>query len=211
MSTPPWNKHYDRDRSLLGYPDENLVRLLAEYTKNNFPENLNAIDIGSGSGRHVPLLQEFGFTSIVATDISENSARILKNYGIFSVQCSTSDSPFRDDSFDAAICWGSLHYDTEKGVNQQIQEIHRILKPGGFLFGTFRSEQDTYFNRKQKLSDHTWIVSLSDLDECTVTYADEKYLTSLFSEFNSFECGYMERTRLNTKAKIAHHYFRAVV
>ena len=55
-----WNKHYTREKSILTYPDENLVRLLKNYLNKKNTSELNAVDIGCGSGRHVSLLKDNG-------------------------------------------------------------------------------------------------------------------------------------------------------
>ncbi|MBN2436112.1 MAG: class I SAM-dependent methyltransferase [Spirochaetes bacterium] len=211
QSDSSWNKHYGRERSLLGYPDENLVRLITSYKNSNDIDHKLAIDIGAGSGRHVKLLKDFGFKNIFATDITEKATLINSNIAVPAIRCNTSKSPFKDNSFDLAICWGSLHYDTQAGVTMQISEIERILKPGGQLFGTFRKADDNYLVREKKLSDNCWLISVNDLESCPVTFADENYLKILFKNFSFFEFGYMQRTRLNDSKIISHYFFKAVL
>lgn len=211
QSDSSWNTHYGRERSLLGYPDENLVRLIAVYKNSNKLDDKLAVDIGAGSGRHIKLLKDYGFKNIIATDITEKASLINSNLDVPAIRCDTSRSPFKDNCFDLAICWGSLHYDTPQGVINQISELTRIIKPGGQLFGTFRKADDSYLVRREKISENCWFISINDLESCPVTFADENYLKILFNKFRIFEYGYMQRTRLNDSGIISHYFFRAVL
>lgn len=66
----PWEQHYGRDRSRLGYPDEALVRMLRPWIAERNCTALRALDLGCGSGRHLSLLAESGVMEPVGLDLS---------------------------------------------------------------------------------------------------------------------------------------------
>ncbi|HOQ12674.1 MAG TPA: class I SAM-dependent methyltransferase, partial [Spirochaetota bacterium] len=68
-----WEQHYKKEKSLLSYPDENLVRMLALYLREQKnTSDLIAIDLGCGTGRHLKLLEDFNMKTIGA-DFSFNA------------------------------------------------------------------------------------------------------------------------------------------
>jgi SAM-dependent methyltransferase len=210
MKNSSWNNHYTKQKSKLLYPDENLVRMISSSIPEEKRSQMTAVDIGSGSGRHLKLLQDLGFYSIVGTDISFNSCQIIESLFFPAINCTTVCSPFKNNSLDLAITWGSLHYCPRNETEQQVNEIHRILKPYGFLFGTLRSDKDNFFTKIDKIDKSTYLVKTSDLEPTTVTFFSKVDIRELFKNFSSIEIGHMERTRLNEDNSIAHYFFKAV-
>ena len=97
--------------------------------------NDNVLEIGAGTGIHTHSLLETG-AFVVATDISPNSVQIIKKkYKKYSDKliakvADMEHLPFGNETFDVVCSAGSLSY----GDNQIVMnEIHRVLKPGGKL------------------------------------------------------------------------------
>jgi len=97
--------------------------------------NDNVLEIGAGTGIHTHSLLKTG-AFVVATDISPNSVQIIKKkYKEYSDKliAKVADMellPFDNETFDVVCSAGSLSY----GDNQIVMnEIHRVLKPGGKL------------------------------------------------------------------------------
>lgn len=97
--------------------------------------NDNVLEIGAGTGIHTHSLLKTG-AFVVATDISPNSVQIIKKkYKKYSDKliAKVADMellPFGNETFDVVCSAGSLSY----GDNQIVMnEIHRVLKPGGKL------------------------------------------------------------------------------
>ncbi len=205
-----WNNHYAKDKSVLIYPDENLVRIINQYAEKNNPD-FCAIDIGCGTGRHVKLLNDFAIPFSVGTDISSNSLEVCsKLYHNQFINADNNSLPFKNAVFDLAVCWGSLHYSEKHSVKQQIFEIHRILKNKGVLAGTLRSDYDTMLKAGEHCGNNTWKTSLSDLNSSIVSFFSESELVGLFSMFTIFEYGIIQRSPLGNCKLISHWYFRAV-
>jgi ubiquinone/menaquinone biosynthesis C-methylase UbiE len=209
-----WDTHYTRSKSVLLYPDENLVRMLKAYLagkSSNEIKSFGSIDLGCGSGRHLKLINESGIQNITGLDTSLNALKICKElYPFMLVQASNDFLPFRNSCFDFAISWGSLHYCTKEQLPAQIAEINRVIKKGGFLFGTLRSEMDTYLKKGRHLGNDTWITDLDDIKKSVVSFYSENELKSAFKIFSTFEYGIIERTIIgDIHKRISHWIFRA--
>jgi ubiquinone/menaquinone biosynthesis C-methylase UbiE len=208
-TTKSWNKHYTRNTSVLLYPDEQLVRMLAKYAGNK----KKAIDVGCGTGRHVKLLHEYGCDFVVGIDISFNALAQCKKIlqGSF-VQANTQRLPFGDSSFDIVVAWGSLHYTTKDKLPVMLHEIKRILCPKGVFFGTLRSINDTYITQGKHLGDNTWETTLPDINGAVVSLFSFDEVKTYLQIFNEYHIGLMERTVLDDLDKtLSHWYFYATV
>ncbi len=200
----PWNSHYTKDKSLLSFPDENLVRMLSKDGNGN---GKTALDLGCGSGRHLPLLASFGYTAI-GSDIADNALQKCKPLSDYLLCCSNTSLPLKDSSVHCTCAWGSLHYCFKHETRKQIAELFRIMKTGGILYGTLRAETDNFFERIEKRNS-SWLCRTDSLKPLIVSFFDSAELTDLFSIFSSFSFGYCARTQIGEEKLIAHWYFRA--
>ena len=206
MSYKSWDNHYKRTKSQLFYPDENLVRLIKSNYKNNEDSTI-AIDLGCGSGRHLVLLKELGFKKSFGLDISFNALDMVKqNLDIQCVQNNNTAIPLKDNSVEMVVAWGSLHYATKDTCSAMIKEIHRILKSGGHLLGTLRSDRDTYLKKGKHIENNTWITDLDDIDGSTVSFYKEEELKQYLDIFSTWNHGYIERSIIGDSEKIISHW-----
>ncbi|MCX8122709.1 MAG: class I SAM-dependent methyltransferase [Spirochaetes bacterium] len=208
-TTKRWNTHYTRDASVLLYPDEQLVRMLSKHAANK----ARAIDVGCGTGRHIKLLYEFGCNYVVGIDISFNAlVQSKKVLHADFVQAEIQNLPFGDSSFDIAVAWGSLHYAKKDMLPVMLHEIKRILAPHGVLFGTLRSENDTYIARGKHLGNNIWETDLTDIKGAVVSLYSLEEVKTYLNVFSEYHIGLMERTLLDDLTKkLSHWYFYAQV
>jgi ubiquinone/menaquinone biosynthesis C-methylase UbiE len=206
MSTK-WEEHYTRERSVLSYPDENLVRMLHRHLNSIGTMNsLKAVDLGCGSGRHLKLLVESGISSVTGIDNSFNALRICrKNYSSL-LQSDNLDLPIKEKSIDIAVAWGSLHYNHKRELPRMIDEIMRILKPEGVLFATLRSERDTLMKKGRHLGNDVWQTNLDDIEGSLVSFFSESELNEYFCRFSSLNYGIMERSIIGDTGKLVSHW-----
>lgn len=207
-----WNSHYTRDKSILVYPDEALVRMMSPVLKKLLPAGITALDLGCGTGRHLKYMLESGIGTVTGLDYSMNALRVCS--GLYPdsllVQGDNAALPFADRSIDCAVAWGSLHYCVKEEMHAIMKEIHRLLKPGGFLFGTLRSARDTMLRRGRHLGNNVWITDLKDIQNSTVSFYDENELSEALALFSRHQYGLMERTSPGDLTKtISHWYFQA--
>jgi ubiquinone/menaquinone biosynthesis C-methylase UbiE len=202
-----WDDHYSRKKSVLQYPDENLVRMLKSYISPGEKE-MTAIDLGCGSGRHIALLIELGITNTAGMDYSMNAMEICRMIGPARLVLGDNSAiPVKSDMFDIAVTWGSLHYSAKESLGPMLNEMRRIIKKGGRLFGTLRSSGDSYMKRGRHLGNDTWITDLNDIKKSIVSFYSEEELRSALSIFSRFEYGIMERSRIGDTGKIISHWF----
>ncbi len=208
MKMNEWNSHYKKNKSVLSYPDENLVRLIAgKLKKAGNKDKLNAIDIGCGSGRHISLLRESGIPEVFGSDYSLNALNICSEAGFHNlINCDNKSLPFRNETFDIAVAWGSLHYSTKEEMRFMLGETKRVIKKGGTLFATLRRDNDTYLKTGDHLGNNTWKTGLDDLTGGVVSFFSEEELKDIFSIFGIFSYGWMERTIIGDISKVISHW-----
>lgn len=208
MKTNEWNSHYKKNKSILSYPDENLVRLIAHRIKEGGSgDDLRAIDIGCGSGRHIALLQDSGIREVCGSDYSFNALGICRDAGFpMLVNCDNRNLPFRDGTFDIAVAWGSLHYSSKDEMRLMLKEVKRIIKKGGALFATLRRDNDTYLKTGTHLGNNTWRTGLDDLTGSVASFFREEELEDTFGIFEHFSYGWMERTVIGDTSKVISHW-----
>lgn len=129
---------YDRlahlyDGAYTGPLYEREDRIVARHLKSLIAEGSRVLDIGCGTGKGYELLPKP--ISYVGVDISvkmlEEAKR--KHPGITLIEASAERLPLEQDGFDAVIStFGSLSHVADPPA--AIQEISRVLKPGGILF-----------------------------------------------------------------------------
>jgi SAM-dependent methyltransferase len=145
---------------------------------------LVALDVGCGAGNHLQFLHEFGFTAY-GFDRSEHAYNLsryrMQLIGVdpdhVSQMAFDRMSEYKDNEFDlvldrASLCY--LHYDE---FLQSIAQVHRILKPGGFLVSFILRDEAAFI-----IQDATHLASLIrpifndsgiSVHECSTRYFNE--------------------------------------
>lgn len=187
-----WNQHYQRERAQQFFPDENVVRLLRKKFTTRYG---NALDLGTGSGRHLPLLVEH-FATVVACDFSRESLYITPKEQCLKVQAALPHLPFSAETFDFILCWGVLHYLDEGMLRPAIAGIYEILKPKGSIFLTLRSAHDTHLAMQ---------LARGDLAGGQAQLFTRDEALALFSSFRAVDYGFIARQPLGEEGVVAHH------
>jgi len=110
------------------------------------------LDVGTGPGRLLLRLHQLdGRLQLYGLDISqalvERARKTLAGLPVDLRQGDIEQTPYPDDSFDLVTCTGSF-YLWDHPV-QCLDEIHRILKPGGsaYLYETYRDYDQREFRQ----------------------------------------------------------------
>jgi ubiquinone/menaquinone biosynthesis C-methylase UbiE len=110
-------------------------KALARRTASQIPPNATVLEVAPGPGYFAVELAKLGNFHITGLDISKTFVEIARanaaNAGIrvdFR-QGNASRMPFPDDSFDFLICSAAFKNFTEP--QRALEEMHRVLKPGG--------------------------------------------------------------------------------
>ncbi len=207
MTEPQWDNHYARERSRLSYPDENLVRLIRkDITSGAIDPSLPAVDLGCGSGRHLKLLGEHGFSAVIGTDNSFRALDLARGYSPLLIQSDNRSVALKSGSAGLVIAWGSLHYGRKEDLPPMVNEIRRILRPAGKLYATLRCEKDTFLKKGKHIGNDTWITDLDDIAGSTVSFYGENELKKIFSVFTLFRYGLAERSLVGDTGSIISHW-----
>ncbi|MDF3818734.1 methyltransferase domain-containing protein [Leptospira sp. 96542] len=196
-----WDTHYNRPKSKLTFPDENLVRLLARVQ----PDNKSALDFGCGSGRHSILLHNFGYT-VTACDNSETTISNLKleNLPIRLFHTKEGDFPFQKNEFGLILSWGVFHYNQREVAKSILASLYETLDDNGYMLGSIRSTGDSH------LKIDNGKMNLTDLDGGYAETYSLSELKDFLSIFKSVSIGYSERTPLGKlEERICHWFFLA--
>lgn len=99
---------------------------------DEFQSNAEILDIGCGNGKYMNYRDDINMKGI---DISIKLIDICKNKGFDVIKASMTDIPFNDNRFDGIICIASYHHlNNDNDRKKTLDEIYRILKPGGLAF-----------------------------------------------------------------------------
>lgn len=96
-------------------------------------QQLQALDVGCGTGAILELLQTNGYQAR-GIDMSEEALRFCREKNLVVSYGLINNLPFTDNTFDIVVAADVLEHVEEDG--QALTEIKRILKPGGFLIAT---------------------------------------------------------------------------
>lgn len=157
------------------------------------------LDLGCGVGNGILCLKD-KMDKIVACDQSINAIdNIKKNFpDIREALCFNmlDGFDFADSSFEVVIADLSLHYFREADTVRILNEIKRILEPGGFLIARVNSTNDTNFGagEGEEIEPHLYRTS----DGMFKRFFSSEDILKFFSMFNilSSEEKQMDRYRL---------------
>lgn len=164
---------------------EKPPKLLLEFVKNEMKKPSKVIELGCGAGNYVTYLASLGFTatgvdfSEKAIEIAINSSKAKKLDCKFIIADVVGDLLEVQDKYDFAYDWELLHHIFPENRKKYINNVYRILKPGGKYFSVCFSEENTQFGGKGKYRK-------TPLN--TVLYfSSENELVSLFESFFKIE------------------------
>lgn len=116
----------ERHSGYHAFLDEEEVRCLGGILRG-----ASVLEVGCGTGLILNRLRSAGCRSAVGVDISRGMLSVAQERGHLVVQGSALALPFADESFDVVVCFKVLAH--IRGVGEAIQEMTRVLKPGGYL------------------------------------------------------------------------------
>ena len=127
------------------------------------------LDAGCGSGKYSIPLRMRGF-DVVGIDVSFRALKMLREIGearrleINMMAANVFQLPFKDNSFNMVWCYGVIQHLLSEERERAVEEFHRALNKGGYLFlevfgkedmryGGIEVEPDT-FSRKNGIIYH---------------------------------------------------------
>jgi SAM-dependent methyltransferase len=127
-----WKTH-DRTPDLSALARREEYRLMQPYLAT-LPRGSRILDAGCGLGEWTVFLGQQGFDTVgldlIPEVVDELTARFPDNRF---VRGDIRRTGFDAQSFDACFSWGAFEH-FENGIGDCLDEAHRILRPGGWLF-----------------------------------------------------------------------------
>jgi len=135
-----WNKKYDQ--AYHPYLHGRQSRVLDMIRDLNLAKGSKVLELGCGGGQNAIKYAELGF-EVHGVDSSEELLKTAREIDIPETKLEFSNvnldqkMPFQDESFDAVVVVGTLQYLMEPSAC--VQDVFRILKPGGFFIVSQRN------------------------------------------------------------------------
>ena len=163
------------------YPAEHVARFLGRNYSNidrDILNKMNVLDIGTGSGRNLKAILDYGFQAY-GIDYVDEACNIAKK--LLSGYENLKDIYYGDYSdynfnmqFDAIVIFGLVFFGDVKVIKNNLAVLNKLLKNNGKMCINFRSKYDYLYNTGKKINDNTFILegeyegatySFFDLDE----------------------------------------------
>lgn len=168
-------------------PSEDSVYLAKKWQE----EGVHSIlDLGCGLGRHALYFTQKGF-KVTAVDLSAEA--IAFNIEMQEEQgadylCKRADMmklPFANDAFDRVFSYHVISHQDTAGVQQVLQEIARVLKPGGKVFLTLCSKEHYAFSEEgfPRVDENTVLKTEGAEEDVPHFFADKEILKKLFTGY----------------------------
>jgi SAM-dependent methyltransferase len=113
---------------------EHYLEKRTRLVKELLPLGGTVLDVGCGTGRLGAAIAGEGY-DVFGADLSPNMLRQARERGLRGTYVATTTVlPFADDSFDLALTVATLHHlETPRRVADTVEEMARVVKPGGFV------------------------------------------------------------------------------
>lgn len=194
MAKIKWEQEWDKIYQIQGEVQSEVlptVRVAAEIFKQN--ECKMIMDLGCGTGRHSIYLAEQGF-GVWATDISKTGLQITKEKAeklslgnIKFKQHDMRNITFEDNTFDGILCvWTTGHGNYEDAL-KNVNEIYRVLKPGGVVVIDYVSTEDKNYGKGIKVDKDTFINNVEGEESIPHHYSSLVEISKLYANFAGIE------------------------
>lgn len=162
-------------------PEQGVVDFV-QFLPHQLP--LNALDAGCGRGRNANYLSQQGF-KVFGCDLSWLAIKIAKSRipqqtkTIFYQVSDLTHLPYPDNCFGAAICVHVLPYHLKADLCASIDELWRVLRPGGWLYLDLLDCEDAEYGIGPELEKNTFL----DEGGVPIHFSFEQEISGLMSKF----------------------------
>tara|TARA_A100001011_G_scaffold395611_1_gene491131 strand:- start:4657 stop:5328 length:672 start_codon:yes stop_codon:yes gene_type:complete len=191
-----WNDViYANNKQVNKYPYDWVVSKVNRYFNSyHLLNEESALELGSGTGNNLGFLSEFGFGQVVGIEGSEEATDLAKNFlkQKNNIKFETYDFvslPIENNSFIFCLDRGSITHNSISDITKTIEEVHRVLKPGGYFFSSIFSKDHYQWSKTKKHKDYT--LSFEDImgvkGGIIASFFEENDIKNLFSKFDIVE------------------------
>lgn len=168
-----WDALHEDSRYRPAYPSEPVVRFISRRFGGVTSDAERAgriLDLGCGAGRHSALIAASGHHAF-GVDRSLTGLRHARaslgaaGHHQRPTLADMAQLPFADASVDGVVAYGVINYTTRAGMEEVIQEIHRVLKVGGWAHVVTRTDDDHRFGGGPEVGPGTFVLDITETNE----------------------------------------------
>ncbi len=193
-----WNRIWMNEEDRAGWtrPEQDVIDIVPLLRSRGVRD---VLDLGCGIGRHSLFLasQKFEVCSLDASAAGLEIARSSAVNAGLAIECCLSrmtELPFRACSFDYILAWNVIYHGDPNVVQRSLNEIFRILRPGGIFQGTMLSKQNVLYQKGCMVAKDTFVLAGIDEKDHPHFYCNANELTKLLTGFDIFLIRHTEHT-----------------
>lgn len=206
-----WNWREEKNTYWLT-PSEDSYYLANRWKEKGYEKLL---DFGCGLGRHAVFFAKQGF-QVSAFDLSEEGIDHLEQWAKregLQIRLHTADMlnlPYEDASFDSIFAYHVISHTDTQGMTTILQQIRRILKPGGEIYLTLCSKETWSFqNPAYPHIDENTVIKTEEGPEKGIPhfYVTLEDVLTLMGEFQIETIRHIDDCYFDGKEQNSKHYF----
>ncbi len=183
-AVPEWDRRWAIEAGRADWlePEAEVIATVAA----NGP--VTVLDIGCGVGRHALALARLG-CRVTAIDGSANGLDFARSQAqaekldIDFRESSMLALPLPDRSCDYVLAWNVIYHGDSDVVRRCIDEIRRVLKPGGIYQGTMLSKRNSRYGKGAEVAQNTFVIHEESDKAHPHFYCNAAELVDLFHGF----------------------------
>lgn len=132
INSDEWREGYSSgQKSFFAKNNQTHTQRLEKMNVLSLKKDSQILDIGCGNGNLIAFLEAKGFTDLAG--IEPDAELIKEQVSKTELRAGKASSlPWEDKSFDAVLVMAAMHhFETDEELEKSLNEIHRVLKPGG--------------------------------------------------------------------------------
>lgn len=178
-----WDEIYSNVTKGMTYPNDLLVRISHRFF--NKDKHKKILEYGFGGGADIMHFCRNGY-EVSGVEISQSAIDSLNErlqalgYQADLKLLQDRKIPFPDNSFDVVIAWHVLMYNNWEDLAFAVNEINRVLKPGGMFLGTLCAVGDYSHVHSVPLGDCIYESTVPGQEGAIVMVLEEKDIPRCF-------------------------------
>jgi len=159
------------------------------------------LDLGCGQGRHTLLFARRNFETF-ALDVSPSAVKatksVLEKEGLSAriIVGDMRDTGYPDNFFDTILAWRALYLGKIDEVRKSFSEAKRILRPGGIIYASIRSTNNTLCHvgklKGEEIEANTFLLNCDGLSGIIYHFFTKEEVVGHFSDFDILEIEELE-------------------
>lgn len=169
------SKDYDKLNDIISLGLHKKIK--NDAIKISLSPNAKILDLCTGTGDLAGLLKnKYPESEVIGVDFSQNMLKIAKEkyHNVNFIEADCTQLPFQDESFD--LCVISFGLRNIENLQKALEEINRILKPGGIFINIDLGKPQKPFKSVMKIYMYIWVAILGKIfhgDETPYKYLAE--------------------------------------